>query len=229
MNTERARNFLDIEETLNERLSRWTQKWNQEGADQARALAVEFLSHWRDQPGDWFTDVSERFFGLSSSLDYREFQWEADFAGELQKLLFANHTLWHFEDEVRRDDIEPKEIVELKRGIDAVNQQRNNQMECLDEYVLARIQPSQGEEVPLQSEPPGLILDRLSIMSLKQFHYRLQGKQQEVEILDEQRNDLEAAFFQLLVDLQKGSRRVKVYRQLKTYNDPESNPAMNDE
>lgn len=219
---------IDVDRSLNDKLSRWTAGWNRPDGDTARGRAVDFLEQWRDREGDWFTDVSERFLELTEELGLRDFDWASGFEGELQKLLYANHTLWHFEDEVRRDDITPEEIVELKRGVDAVNQQRNDQMERLDEYVLSRIDVADDEEVPIQSEPPGLILDRLTIMTLKHYHYDAQEKQEEVETLREQRDDLETAFFQLIEALEKGERRVKVYRQLKTYNDPETNPALED-
>jgi hypothetical protein len=150
---------------------------------------------------------------------------EGDPWRDLQRLHVSNHTIWHFEDEARRDDVSDVRIVTIKRGIDAVNQKRNDQMEIVDEYFVNHVQTA-GDEVPLHTEPPGLIADRLSFMCLKIYHYAQQSKSEEVEALTRQRQDLAGAFDDFIRALRTGDKQVKIYRQYKTYNDPDTNPAL---
>ena len=206
----------------------WSEQWNDSAPDAARAEVLSFLEKWRQREGEWFSGQAEKYFSLARKhLIDRE--WEVDFSGELQKLHFANHTIWHLEDEARRDDVSSRKIVEIKRGIDAVNQQRNNQMENIDEWVLTAtgVQPD-NEEIPLHSEPPGLMLDRLSILSLKIYHYSLKDKKDTLQLLDRQRWDLAQAFDRVMEEFNDGRRRFRIYRQCKTYNTPELNPALAD-
>lgn len=216
--------FIDF--ATNDPLDSWSTAWNQPSPNQIRTRAVEFLHDWRQADDDWFSVRSKEFLVHSQQLGYRKFDWEDGLAGQLQRLHFSNHTIWHFEDEARRDDIPPESIVELKRGIDAVNQIRNNRMEKLDEWFLDQTDVVDDPTIPFHTEPPGLIFDRLSIMSLKYFHYSALDKTDAVKTLDRQRTDLSKALQQLFADLKEGKRRIKVYRQLKLYNDPETNPAL---
>ncbi len=152
----------------------------------------------------------------------------------------ANFELWHAEDSARAPGASDWELARIKRYIDATNQRRNNLAEQCDALLLAELReqnlPSPAAE--LHSESPGLMIDRLSILSLKLFHTR-----QEIEraapppghialnrerllILSEQRGDLAAALDRLWRQVLAGQRRFKLYRQLKMYNDPALNPAV---
>ena len=151
-----------------------------------------------------------------------------------------NFQLWHEEDVARRDDIPPERVCQAKRNIDRYNQQRNNAMEGIDDWVLlslkdAGIPPSQGA---LHSETPGMMIDRLSIMALKEYHMDEQVQRidvsaehqrscaERVRVLKEQQADLTEALRALLEDLGSGRRCFKVYRQFKMYNDPTLNPQL---
>ncbi len=154
---------------------------------------------------------------------------------------YNNFVLWHYEDEARREDVPDSEIAKCKRAIDKRNQQRNDGIEQLDIWIdnaltAAGIQAPQDAEI--NSETPGSIIDRLSILSLKIFHMEEEARREDAEeshrtlcqlrakILTEQRNDLVHAIDRLFLDLRLTKKRHKVYRQFKMYNDPRFNPAL---
>lgn len=161
--------------------------------------------------------------------------------GGLGSLVKENHrcnfTLWHEEDEARRDDLGAEHVRRAKRAIDRMNQLRNNAIERIDAALLELL-PEAGEDVPLHSETPGMILDRLSILALKIYHMKEQTERSDVEeahrrqcaakleILRQQRNDLAAVLEEYAGDLLAGRRRFKVYYQMKMYNDPKLNPKL---
>jgi hypothetical protein len=150
-----------------------------------------------------------------------------------------NFSLWHEEDIARIKDIEANRIMEAKRNIDGYNQARNNAMEKIDEWILNFLDfnkvESKGE---MHSETPGMMIDRLSIMSLKRFHMNeevvradasFEHKKkcaEKVALLDEQISDLSDCLESIFSKLQSGEIRFKVYRQLKMYNDPSLNPEL---
>ena len=152
-----------------------------------------------------------------------------------------NFRLWHEEDIARRDDIPLERIREAKRNIDRFNQARNNAMELMDDWILATLQQMGGgapPDVALHSETPGMMIDRLSIMALKEYHMAEQAARGDasaehrvkcaarVAVLKEQQGDLSDALRILLAELSTGRRRFKVYRQFKMYNDPTLNPQL---
>ncbi len=149
----------------------------------------------------------------------------------------ANFALWHEEDAARDPHASDTEIATVKRSIDRLNQQRNDLAEQVD-LMLFEAAGSQSAEATLHSESPGLIIDRLSILSLKLFHTTEQIHRAHVDeahrsrnrerlaILQTQRNDLAGCLLQLWSDLTTGRRRFKLYRQLKMYNDPTLNPVL---
>ncbi|MBN2356074.1 DUF4254 domain-containing protein [candidate division KSB1 bacterium] len=161
--------------------------------------------------------------------------------GMTQWIHFHNYSLWHHEDEARRTDVPDKHIADAKHAIDRHNQQRSDGIEKLDIWIdnvlhTAGIEPE--EEVEFNSETPGSIIDRLSILSLKIYHMDEQIERSDLSkelnelctlranILREQRDDLAKALDKLFLDLRQVKKRHKVYRQFKMYNDPRFNPAI---
>jgi hypothetical protein len=152
----------------------------------------------------------------------------------------VNFDLWHIEDEARRPEASDAEVAAVKRRIDQTNQRRNDLTEGLDrkmlEWLAARGLPK--ADAALNSESPGLIIDRLSILSLKIYHTREETERRDapeghvarnserLEVLKEQRADLAACLDALWQDTLSGVRCFKLYRQMKMYNDPALNPAI---
>jgi hypothetical protein len=161
-------------------------------------------------------------------------------ASELDALVVdqhrANFDLWHEEDEARDPEATPERIVGNKRTIDRLNQRRNDLMERIDQMLLVEA-GEQREDAPLHSETPGMMIDRLSILELKRFHTaeeigraageeHVQRNQQRLAVLKEQRDDLRDALGALWAEVMSGKRRIKLYRQMKMYNDPALNPVL---
>jgi hypothetical protein len=161
-------------------------------------------------------------------------------ASEFEQLMLeqhqANFDLWHEEDKARDPDAADSAIVAVKRAIDRLNQRRNDLLEQMDMRLLAHAQPQMNPAAPLHSETPGLIIDRLSILSLKIFHTEEQAhrstpehraaSQSRLQLLLAQRSDLAGCLAALWDEVLAGKRRFKLYRQLKMYNDPELNPVL---
>lgn len=152
----------------------------------------------------------------------------------------ANFDLWHIEDEARTPGATDTDLAGVKRRIDTTNQLRNDLAEDLDRALLEWLQARQlpNCDAPLNSESPGLIIDRLSILALKIYHTQeeserssappghAQRNRDRLAILMEQRADLARCLDALWRDTLAGARRFKLYRQLKMYNDPTLNPAI---
>ncbi len=155
----------------------------------------------------------------------------------LERVHRANFDLWHEEDRARDPAATAEEIAAVKHSIDRLNQQRNDAVEEIDLYLLGSL-GEQRATAPLHSETPGMMLDRLSILSLKLFHTRIEAERSSATeghrsrnrdraaLLSEQRSDLVECLARLLPEIQAGTRRFKLYRQLKMYNDPELNPRI---
>ena len=152
----------------------------------------------------------------------------------------ANFDLWHTEDRARDPRATDADIVEVKRGIDTINQRRNDLAERCDALLLEQL-AARGMLNPaaeLNSESPGLMIDRLSILALKIFHTQeeidregapaghAERNRQRLTLLTEQRDDLVGCLDRLWAETLGGTRRFKIYRQLKMYNDPTLNPAI---
>jgi hypothetical protein len=152
----------------------------------------------------------------------------------------ANFELWHIEDEARAPGAADAELAAVKRRVDQTNQRRNDLAEELDRALLAWLEPKglPNPAAALHSESPGLIIDRLSILSLKIFHTREEAERADappghtqrnldrLAVLEQQRADLAGCLDALWRETLAGTRRFKLYRQLKMYNDPSLNPAI---
>lgn len=146
---------------------------------------------------------------------------------------------WHFEDIIRDPHIDPMEALALKRRIDRSNQDRTDLVEQIDSYFRQKY--SEVKVLPdarINTESPAWAVDRLSILALKIYHMREQAERQDaskehkdkcmakLNVLLEQQKDLGTAIDQLLEDIQEGRKYMKVYRQMKMYNDPSTNPVL---
>jgi hypothetical protein len=148
----------------------------------------------------------------------------------------ANFDLWHEEDKARSPEATDGDIAEVKHAIDRLNQKRNDLVEKMDVWLLERLE--QNEHAPLHSETPGLMIDRLSILALKIYHTEEEEHREtateahrrrnadRLVLLKEQRSDLAGCLDALWSEILQGTRRFKLYRQMKMYNDPELNPAV---
>jgi Protein of unknown function (DUF4254) len=152
----------------------------------------------------------------------------------------ANFDLWHIEDQARAPGASDTQLAAVKRCIDTTNQLRNDLVEELDRALIGWLAQRSlpNAEAPLNSESPGLIIDRLSILSLKIYHTREEAARvnapaghterncERLRILEEQRAELAGCLDELWAETLAGTRRFKLYRQLKMYNDPALNPAI---
>ena len=146
---------------------------------------------------------------------------------------------WHYEDIIRDPNIDPVAALELKRKIDASNQDRTDTVEYIDGYFLDKYQNvSSNPNATINTESPAWGIDRLSILALKIYHMdeeasrtdaspeHIAACQQKLNVLLEQRVDLSTAIDQLLNDIENGRKYMKVYKQMKMYNDDEMNPVL---
>jgi hypothetical protein len=165
---------------------------------------------------------------------------DSDFPAAVADQHLANFELWHIEDQARAPRASDRQIAELKRAIDRTNQRRNDLMERCDAVLLEALAPAglPAPDAELHSESPGLMLDRLSILSLKIFHTReeierpnapeghAERNRERLAVLETQRQDLAGCLDRLWRQVIAGERRFKLYRQLKMYNDASLNPAV---
>jgi len=164
-------------------------------------------------------------------------------ANSIEHLLYAKNWVdavqWHLEDIVRNPQIDPVEGLGLKRRIDASNQVRTDMVEYIDSYFLQQyvgIKPTVNARI--NTESPAWAIDRLSILALKIYHmdvevHRVDASADHIitctdklAVLLEQRKDLSVAIDELLEDIANGNKYMKVYKQMKMYNDPGLNPVL---
>ena len=159
---------------------------------------------------------------------YEHLLWEKSWVDTVQ---------WHLEDLVRPEDVEPVEALRLKRRIDGSNQHRTDLVERIDDhYFLQYKGVTPLADAKLNTETPAWAIDRLSILALKVYHFEIEARrgdeehrakcQAKLDTLLTQREDLTTAIDQLLDDLAAGRRVMKLYRQMKMYNDPSLNPML---
>lgn len=156
--------------------------------------------------------------------------WEKNFIDTVQ---------WHLEDLIRPDDVDPKEALVLKRRIDKSNQNRTDMVERIDDWYLMQFKDVKAvPNAKINTETPAWAIDRLSILALKIYHFSIEANrkdatpehlakcQSKLDVLMTQKSDLSQAIDDLLDELARGEKIMKVYRQMKMYNDPSLNPML---
>lgn len=146
---------------------------------------------------------------------------------------------WHFEDIIRDPAIEPSAALVLKRRIDKSNQDRTDLVERIDSYFLTLYKDvTPLPDATINTESPAWAIDRLSILALKIYHMRLEAERKDatadhrqkcaakLNVLLEQQKDLSSAINTLIEDIANGKKNMKVYKQMKMYNDTETNPVL---
>ena len=165
----------------------------------------------------------------------------SDFPNLVSMQHYFNFELWHQEDMARDPDAPDSKIAAVKRAIDVLNQRRNDMIEQMDQYLLDALQCKNIKytaDAEMNSETPGSIIDRLSINALKIYHMDEEIQRLDVtdehrkkcsgklSVLQDQRNDLKKSLETLLADLSSGKKQLKVYQQMKMYNDENLNPVL---
>ena len=164
-------------------------------------------------------------------------------SGSLEHLLYMKNWVdavqWHLEDIIREPGINPLTALQIKRKIDKSNQERTDMVEIIDSHFLqqysqVQLQPGAG----FNTESPAWAIDRLSILALKIYHMQAEAERKDANpqhreacseklvILLQQQEDLSSAIDELLAELEQGKKYMKVYRQMKMYNDPSLNPVL---
>jgi hypothetical protein len=184
------------------------------------ALLAHLVAHWHD-------------FEVEHS--------EESLRGRICELHRFNFLLWHEEDIARSPAVTDGRIAQVKRAIDRYNQARNDAIEKVDDCLIAELAARKivaGPDAPAATETPGAAIDRLSILELRRYHMREQAERRDateehrakaasrLEILDLQRDHLIAALDRLLGEIFAGQRPLRVFRQMKMYNDPTMNPYL---
>lgn len=162
---------------------------------------------------------------------------------QLEHLLYHKNWVdtvqWHFEDIIRDPEIDPAAALVLKRRIDASNQVRTDMVEYIDSYFLDKYKDVKvAADAKINTESPAWAIDRYSILALKIYHMEQETKREDVDqahkeacqkkldVLKEQHKDLSTAIEELIEDIEAGRKYMKVYKQMKMYNDPNLNPIL---
>lgn len=161
----------------------------------------------------------------------------------LERILYAKNWIdtvqWHLEDIIRDENIDPTEALQLKRTIDASNQQRTDLVEFIDSWFLNKFENiTPKPDAKINTETPAWAVDRLSILALKVYHMSLEANREsaseehrlnchaKLDVLLTQKEDLSTSINQLLTDIENGDVKMKVYKQMKMYNDDSLNPIL---
>lgn len=191
-----------------------------------------------------FQDVIEKYH-IINTVD-QPFENPYSKTDLLEHLLYRKSWIdtvqWHYEDIIRDPQIDPVAALTLKRQIDASNQDRTDMVEYIDSYFLEQYNNVTAKEgATINTESPAWGVDRLSILALKVYHMNEEATrtdaseshkaacQKKLDILLEQRVDLSTAIDTLLTDIEKGDKYMKVYKQMKMYNDDELNPVLREQ
>ncbi|MFC4816361.1 DUF4254 domain-containing protein [Flavobacterium sp. GCM10023249] len=163
--------------------------------------------------------------------------------GSIEYLLYAKNWVdtvqWHYEDIIRDPKIDPVAALDLKRKIDASNQVRTDMVEYIDSYFLQKYSNVEVKAAAkINTESPAWAIDRLSILALKIYHMSEEANraeataehrakcQEKLNVLLDQKNDMFVSISQLIEDIENGDKYMKVYKQMKMYNDEELNPVL---
>ncbi|MDQ8142047.1 DUF4254 domain-containing protein [Chryseobacterium sp. CFS15] len=195
-----------------------------------------------------FTDTAWKIFNQSIEdyhvLDSVDTPVKNPFETEtLERILYAKNWIdtvqWHLEDIIRDENIDPTDALQLKRTIDSSNQKRTDLVEYIDSWFLDKyknITPKSNAKI--NTETPAWAVDRLSILALKVYHMSLEANresaseehrqncQAKLDVLLTQKEDLSTSITQLLTDIENGDVKMKVYKQMKMYNDESLNPIL---
>lgn len=178
------------------------------------------VDHWHDHP------IANEFQGI---------------LGDICQQHQFNFLLWHEEDKARSTDADDSLIADVKRAIDGYNQQRNDWIEKVDDFITAMLEErniAPQQNARLNTETPGSVFDRLSILALRIYHMEeqlgrddvdqahLESVEQKIAICRLQQEELSNSLQELLEDIFAGTKRHRTYRQLKMYNDPKLNPYL---
>jgi len=157
----------------------------------------------------------------------------------LYKKNWIDTVQWHLEDIIRDPEINPDEALLIKRRIDKSNQDRTDMVEYIDSWFLQKFADVKAQpEAKINTESPAWAIDRFSILALKVYHMREEAHRpdaspehkaqcrKKLDILLEQHKDLSTAIEELLEDISAGNKYMKVYKQMKMYNDEELNPVL---
>jgi hypothetical protein len=164
---------------------------------------------------------------------------EKSYEDLLYKKNWIDTVQWHLEDIIRDPNIKPNKGIEIKRRIDTSNQARTDLVEQIDDYYIEQFSTiTPNSTATLNTESPGWVVDRLSILCLKIYHMKEQVERKDVDenhqlkcqkklsILLEQEQDLSKSFDELIDNYKRGIKKIKVYRQMKMYNDNSLNPIL---
>ncbi len=195
-----------------------------------------------------FTELSNRIF-VQSIFDYHQ-KDDVDTPEQnpypmksIEYYLYLKNWIdtvqWHLEDIIRDPNIDPQEALKIKRRIDKSNQDRTDLVELIDSYFLDKYKGITAlPEATINTESPAWAIDRLSILALKIYHMKQEVERTDttpehhaqcetkLSILLEQQKDLSTAIDQLIADIEGGRKYMKVYKQMKMYNDPNLNPVL---
>lgn len=195
-----------------------------------------------------FTEIAWRVFN-ESIVDYHKTDdVYADLSNpypkeEIEHLLYRKNWIdtvqWHLEDIIRDPEIDPVEALKIKRWIDKSNQERTDMVEFVDSWFLNKYKDVKLlPEAKINTESPAWAVDRFSILSLKVFHMREESERAsaseehkakslaKLAVLEEQKLDLSTAIEELMADFEQGTKKMKVYKQMKMYNDEDFNPVL---
>lgn len=164
-------------------------------------------------------------------------------ADSIDHLLYRKNWIdtvqWHLEDIIRDPEIDPAEALSLKRWIDRSNQERTDTVEYIDSWFLNQYKEvTPATDAKINTESPAWAIDRFSILSLKVYHMKEEAERsnasaehqkkskEKLAVLEEQKIDLGTAIEELITDLASGNKKMKVYKQMKMYNDEDFNPVL---
>ncbi len=190
-------------------------------------------------PNKWFTTLTQSINALYNT-DFKNSK-KSQLEKTLSNLLLTNFKIWGYEDEARRRDLPDKAIANLKRNIDKENQKRHDLIDTIDAVLREDAKKRLkfiDDSLPMNSETPGSIFDRLTILALRTYSLKKEIKRKDankshiercfkmLKEVEERSQDLLNCIAELLEDIFSGRKRLKSYKQHKLYNDPNLNPAL---